>query len=231
MADTRQTANAHAVDPRTTARVLAKALEEHARVDLRADSEGVEVACCGTVVGVDDSHLALDVGPAAGMVLGSSVLRAGIEIGHAQYVFETRCADETAEIEPGVIRVVKPDSITPAERRRSPRRQLHEPTEVILRPAGDGDESHGPGAMLNLSPDGIACRIPIPGTEALAIGQTLRVEFRLGASSRAFHLNGRISNITQGGTINHLVVGLEFIADERLTASRERLRKALETTD
>ena len=221
------------LDGETTNRVLRTAIEERAAVQVRADCAGWELAGCAACISEDGSHLILELenaDPQTQAILESSPLQLSMEVAGAQYCFETRFADQTAEVEPGVVRVLKPATITLAERRRSLRRRLRKPTEVALQASGPDDRWHCTAAMLNLSLEGIACRICAQNAELVDIGQTLRVGFQLDASAPALDLNGRIISITQGGTPDHLVVGLVFIVDRRLEASRATLRKALETT-
>ena len=219
------------VDAETTARVLAQALGASARMELQADGDGIELSCTGTLVGADESHLFVDVGPADVVLLCSAVIHAAIEIDGAPYAFDTRCADDFAEIEPGVIRVVRPATIATADRRRSPRCLFRGVTEITLFPADESHESPVRAALLNLSPHGLACRAGNSDAGSLSLEAILGVAFSLGPSARTFHLNGRVVSVTKGGTRESLVVGLEFIDDERLAACRERLHKALEAID
>lgn len=126
---------------------------------------------------------------------------------------------------------LKPTTIAPADRRRSPRRRFRQPTGILLRGTGVDDGWRCQATLLNLSMDGLACRVPDSDCERggpLRIGQTVRAVFRPHASSPAFDLNGRIVAITQGGTPNLLVLGLEFIADQSLEASRPGLQDVLD---
>jgi len=226
-----QTPKLQPVDADATARALAQAAQSHIQVDFWAEGDRVEFSCTGTLLGADESYLLVNVGPAVGALLCSPIIHSAIEIDGAPYVFDTRCADELAEVEPGVIRLLKPATIAVAERRRSPRRRLREVAEVTLRPAEECDDSQVRATLLNLSPDGLACRIATCDSGSLAVGAVVRVAFRPGVSTRVLHLNGRVISVIEGGTVENLVVGLEFIADERLTACRDRLHKALEMAD
>lgn len=222
------------VDRTTTNRVLTAAVEERAVAQVRADCAGWELVGGAACIGEDGSHLILELehaDPQTQTILESSPLQLSMEVAGAQYCFETRSADQTAGVEPGVVRVLRPTTISLAERRRSPRRRLRRPSDVALQASGPNDGWHCTAAMLNLSPEGIACRIPAQDAELLHIGQTLRADFRLDPSAPALALNARIVSITKGGTLDHLVVGLEFIVDRTLEASRATLREALETTD
>lgn len=217
---------------RTTDAILARAMMECARVNISVNRDGVEVDQPGTIIGERGPDLTIELDafdPAARVVLGASSLRVNLEVNGASYMFETELAAGFAGAEPGVIHLRKPVTITLVDRRRSPRRRLREPAEVLLRATDVNDAWQCKAMMLNLSLDGVACRISEASAGPLHTGRTIRVMLRLDASSPAFELNGEVINITQGGTPNHLVVGLEFVADEQLKASRTRLREALET--
>jgi hypothetical protein len=160
-------------------------------------------------------------------ILAGLQLEVRIEVDKVRYAFETTCADETAPDQPVTLRVQKPDAILIADRRRSPRRRLRRPTTVSLHNTGTEREWCSEAVMLNLSAEGVACRLAGHDSLALKINQTARVLFTLGASSTMFDLTGRVTNITQGGTPGHVVVGLAFVADEKLEQNRTRLRQVL----
>lgn len=122
--------------------------------------------------------------------------------------------------------ILKPCDVVRTERRRSPRRRLREPTEVALRTTEMGAGWHGQASLLNISPEGIACRLTPADGAKLTIGQPLRVTLDLGSPPVAFDLAARVINITVGGTGDRLIVGLEFIADNSVDVNRQRLREA-----
>ncbi len=223
----------HSLDAETTDRVLAEAIDERVRLILRVDRADGEADFSGQFVGSDGAHLAMsltDVDPKLRAWLPGSTIRVSMEVANLRYEFTTQCAERAAGLDAGVIRVLKPGTIFQVERRRSPRRRLHERTTVTLRADGVDEEWRCAAAMLNLSPDGIACRVPQQDAELLEIGQIVRVEFRLSGTSSVFDPAASISNITRGGTPGKLVVGLEFIADQRLEKMRGELRATLDGT-
>ena len=116
---------------------------------------------------------------------------------------------------------------TLAERRRSNRRRLHDAGEVSLRSTGSDVDWTGAGVLLNAGVNGIACRVSIRAAQALAIGQTLNVVFRVGPTSAVFDLKVRIANITPAGTTHHVVLGMEFVADRRLKSVQTKLLESL----
>lgn len=231
---THRTDEIRQIDKATTDRVLAAAVEERAVAQVRADCAGWELVGSAACIGEDGSHLILELehaDPQTRRILESSPLQLSMEVAGAQYSFETRSADQTAGVEPRVVRVLRPTTISLAERRRSPRRRLRRPTDVVLQAGGPDHGLRCTAAMLNLSVEGIACRVPAQDAELMHIGQTLRAEFRLDPSAAALTLNARIVSIIKGGTLNQLVVGLEFIVDRTLEASWAALQEALEITD
>ncbi len=228
------------LDPGETARVLAKALQVCAEIELHVRSEGVDYESPATLIGEDGSYLLLNretqwrtgEGESAQRPFPNSDARCAVhvvmEVGDTRYAFDTRFPDTAAQSDPRVIQVFKPDTLWLADRRRSPRRRLQRPTEVVLRATGAEVRWRCKAAMLNLSADGIACRIPAADAASLGVGQTLLAAFRVDDSSPDFILQARITNLTEGGTVDQMVIGLEFIADASLMANQIRLRKALE---
>lgn len=117
---------------------------------------------------------------------------------------------------------------TVIERRKSRRRRFQEPAQVTLRAMSGSQKRHSRGALLNLSMDGIACRVREEDTDQMAVGQTLRVMFYLSRIPQEFDLIGRVISVTGAGSPGHAVIGMEFIDDEHLASVKEALRAALE---
>lgn len=228
-----QIGSACLLDSAAMDRVLTDAVDARACVKLHVDGDGVKADSCGELVGGDDSHLAIRLTHPDTVLrtcLPDYPLRVTMTVADVQYEFDTRCVEQPTTPDVRVIRVLRPDTITSADRRRSPRRLLRQATNVSLR-SPDADEGwHCNGVMLNLSSDGLACRMPEQHAGPLHLDQTIRVTFRLGRSSQLFDLTGRISNITRGATPGQLVVGLEFAVDRCSEESGAELRRVLEAT-
>jgi hypothetical protein len=114
-----------------------------------------------------------------------------------------------------------------ADRRRSRRRELHEPTDVALFGTGKNDEWHCGAVMLNASAGGIACRVCVADAARLTVGRVLRVVFRLGDSTEPFDFRARAIKATECASPGHIVLGLEFIIDGDQLAERKRILQAL----
>jgi len=114
-----------------------------------------------------------------------------------------------------------------ADRRRSHRRQLHEPTDVQLFGTGVQDTWRVTATLLNASVDGVACRITEKEAKALRLGETIRAVFTVGESTETYDWRAHITNITRGATSGYVILGMEFIASGRTDAERKRLQHAL----
>jgi len=119
------------------------------------------------------------------------------------------------------------DAIRLVDRRRGPRRELREPTDVTFFAADAQGEWRCCGVMLNACTFGIACRVSDTDSAGLAVGGVLRVVFRIGDTADPFESRARIVNITEGGTPGYRVVGLEFISDGGPNAESRRFVQAL----
>ena len=81
--------------------------------------------------------------------------------------------------------------------------------------------------MLNLSENGLACRMAADQAVRLRVGQALSVRYALPAVSNPFLLDARVVNVTPGGDPACSIVGVEFLFP-RAAEPRRRLRQALD---
>jgi hypothetical protein len=219
------------LDAEGSDRVLCRACEEHAHVRLRASANGPEVACTGTATACDGSQLTLEVGkmePGVAAALPEASLQAEMGLADARYAFETRCAGPMPQTDEGVLHVIQPTTMTVIERRRHRRRQFQKPTEVTLRATTGAERWNGRAALLNLSTDGIACRVREEDARHTGVGTILRLVFCAGPGLKEFNLAGRVINVTQAGSPRHAVIGMAFVDDSSLASAEEALRAALE---
>jgi hypothetical protein len=231
---------ARQLEPQEAVRVLGTAVSGGVDVKLHVSGNGVEYEGYAVLSGDDGSHLLLtceapwrttsgetEERPFAA-VQTTSVVRVVFAVMGARYLFETRCAETVVNGKPPVIRLVKPTIVFLADRRRSPRHRWRKPTEVSLAAAGANDRWRCTAALLNVSPDGVACRVAASDMESLSVGQVVGAQFRLDSLSPEFSLPVRVTNVTEGGTVDQMVVGLEFIVDTDLAVAEQvRLREAL----
>ncbi len=125
------------------------------------------------------------------------------------------------------IALARPADIRVLERRRSHRAKLAPSSQVRLEWTHEGLARRYTAAMLNISPDGLACRIEAPVREAVDIGDVLLTRFQIPYGTRAFELEGRVRNITptdEGRTI----LGLQFVRTGQFGEALEVLGRALQ---
>lgn len=219
------------IPSRTTRYVLRSAVNGHARATIRVRGDGFTLECRGSLIAEEESYLIVKLrrhDRSIRSLLADSPTRVSFDVGAERYVFETPCPVQWDDNDSGLMRVPKPDELSSSDRRRSLRRRLHRPMCITLESGGAGGDWKSEGAMLNLSPDGIACRVPTDRAQCLRIGQTVRVGFDAAAEDRPFDWPARVTNMTKGGTTDHTVVGLEFIREKTNSEDRRRLRRALE---
>ncbi len=224
------------LDHRSAELILSQAAKSAARVTVNTFADGAENEWSGVFLGCHGPFFSIkpdSPDPPIGTLPTSSMLRVQVEIEGFTYSFETRPLHADLGPGPSVIHLERPRTITQAERRRSSRRHLHQPTEVTLSHITGNTESSFEAVMLNVSPDGLACRLTRSQVECLDVGTILQARFRLESSATDFDLCARVCNVTEGGTPGHAVVGIEFTSDDRIPqdcrmSDRVRLRESLE---
>jgi len=98
-----------------------------------------------------------------------------------------------------------------AERRRFWRAALAESTRVELKPTTNDKPLSIQSDLLNISPDGIACRVAGSDIDALLIGEPVELSFTLSGTARACALTGVICNKTPTGSGENVIVGMQFV--------------------
>jgi len=227
------TGPAHTLAPlheQATTALLSKCVQQLTCVYIRPAGETGGLTISGTVTGSKDSCLTfeferLDRGNMDRLV--GTILDVTVEIDQVRYTFEAECVQGSVGVESTTLRVRKPERMTLADRRRSPRRRFRGKTQVSLTGAEADVDRHAQAVMLNLSTEGIACLLAEHEAAHLRIGHALSLAFCVGASATPFTLNAHVSNITEGGTPGQVVVGLAFIADGQLAGQRNKLQQAL----
>ncbi|MFQ5413632.1 MAG: PilZ domain-containing protein [Phycisphaerae bacterium] len=217
------------LSPEASARIVALAVARRATVNLCHCDDGV---CCGDpvrgaiVAGTDKSltiRLEQDMPPIDSTVEITMVVEA------REYRFTAPRAERVAGGPPCDVRVPRPTSVAIIDRRRAARRRLAEPAAVTLTGRAGGSPWTCTGALLNLSADGLACRLRERDTHPIAVGDTVAVSFAVGRQHEVFDLTGKVNNITPAGTTAHVVVGMEFMKNARRPELEAQLTAGLET--
>ena len=211
-------------------RLLIEAAGANASVTLYSEDEARSRILSGVITGVTSSHLEiniLELDRTALTARASSTLRAQVTHADSRYRFRTQCVESDAAAEIDVLRVLKPARIVMVERRRSRRCHLRAQAEITLHDTNDAGAWSCSATMLNLSIGGLACRVRRRDAESMAVGQTLQASFRVGSPLEEFQMTSRVVSTTQAGTPGHMVVGMEFVADQHNREAWERLQGVL----
>ncbi len=117
-------------------------------------------------------------------------------------------------------RIETPSDIRPLIR-RSPRLRPRSSTGVTVRPIHGPDVSIA-ASLLNVSEDGMACRVPAAADDGITRERMVKVSFRLAESGEAFELAADVVHRQAAGTDGFDIVGLQFC---RRRSAKETLRR------
>lgn len=216
-----------------TGEVMIEAIDRRARVFVHAKTGSGLHSFTGSFVGETRTDVVLELDnlePGISEQLHSATLRVSFEVGATRYNFQSRCSHEPSGARSTVIHVLKPQNVTRAERRRSPRRRLREPAVVALSKLKTNPPWDRRATLLNVSADGLACGIAEGDAAALQIDDRLRVSFELGRPPVTFLLTARVIKMTKGGSSGSIILGLAFTASDNPEFDRQKLEKALVNT-
>jgi len=87
------------------------------------------------------------------------------------------------------------------------------------------------GALLNLSADGLACRVPSASGMCLSEGALIRTCFKLDGRKDRFDLPAHIVYVEPAASVGLRRVGLQFDDDPTSSSVRRKLRSALRNCD
>lgn len=123
----------------------------------------------------------------------------------------------------------RPRLITVVDRRRFVRARLAPSSMVKLEWEHGGVHHRRAATLLNICPDGIACRIDDPSAPAVEPGDALRIRFSLPGQGSAFSLTAEASNVTpaSGGAT---ILGMQFSQSPEAQSQLARLRELLRSS-
>lgn len=217
------------LDPTASAAVFEQAAELGTAVRVFADTDLSVVLLEGELNKVTDqilwvlathknsSSLALNV---------LATLQAEFTLGKVTYLFDVLGLDESTDPDDQTVQIPKPATIAVTERRRTRRRQFHNATDLTLKQIGCDSTAPIRAALLNVSCDGLACRVPESALDSIPPEKPIEVSFALSASGRTFELTGHAVSRSEAGTPGLWVIGFEF-EKGRQSKQRSALREAL----
>lgn len=213
------------LDAEESRRVIAIATDGKEAIHLRADPDQRDETITGIIVGRDERNITVELGPIdqrTRSLIDNTSLRATVDVSGIRYAFQTKCLALATEPDRDLATLVSPKELEIVERRRIRRRLFRSTSEVVLR-VGDRSARELRADMLNVSSDGIACRVGSSDVGGITVGDAIRIAATLGPSPRVHDLRARVVSITGGGTCSRVVLGMEFVAGDDLEAFRWNL--------
>jgi hypothetical protein len=219
--------------PDIAAGVFDRAVAEHSVVRLLVPAGPVERLVTGVLIGRRGPWLLIRLNdPAESSALADGLrIQGTLETDDIPYLFETRCDAPADPGEQGSIRLPLPNTLQAIERRQSTRKLLHQPTEVTLRNVNGATAFSLRAAMLNVSAEGLACRVSTADATRLSRGLHVWARFRVGDDPEPFEMICRITNETRGGTPDTVVLGMAFVEEENPPLSHARIWSALKNAE
>ncbi len=122
--------------------------------------------------------------------------------------------------------LTRPATLNVLERRRFVRAKLAPSSKVTLEWMTNGESHRHTASLLNISADGLACRIEDAVAGALEGAASLRARFDLPGGARTFRLTADVSNRTPASG-EHTILGLQFRRTPDQAPQLEALKESL----
>ncbi len=224
-------AQSYALNGSDTARILSRALAGRVRVTLRAELGGRAIAVGGPLQDARGNVLIVGLEGANADKrerMTEGILLATFELEGVSYAFDTRAMENGLMGKSATLQVEAPKSMAAADRRLAPRRRLKKTSGVVLHAPEIDPGWWCEGILLNVSTDGLACRVSEEARSSLTAGMNVRAVFRLASSASQFDLGARVATVTQAAEPEQLIVGLEFLSSAAAAPDRARLGTAVD---
>lgn len=210
-------------------RLLVNAARCHAQVDLTRSSDGTSMP--GTFDRTTDTTIEV-------LVVHTEVLdhafdrerRFNITVdipGEPFWFTSELIANDRSE---GTVKLIltRPARVSRCQRRRFWRTAVRRSSAVHIHTA-DMDPV-GRGAMLNVSPDGLACRFDRADADALSTDDEVRLRFSLDGDDYVYAVTGVLKSKTDASDPEQIILRLQFKTEDMPAGVRERLTRATETS-
>ncbi len=143
-----------------------------------------------------------------------------------RYQFATEITAAPQWGETRSLAMVRPRIIHVLDRRRFVRAKLAPSSKVAIDWNRAGTPHRYTANLLNISIEGLACRVEDGAAAALNVGDSLRVTFQLPGHEKPFVLNATVSNKTPAST-DYTILGVQFAASPNQTFAMDALKLAL----
>lgn len=219
------------LDSAETLRLLSDVVEGHVALELIIADAMNRSSITGAMQGFSATEMTIQLdGPAP----DPSIWRGGIpvevrlELDQKHYSFGMAIGSVVNDRAGGTIHLDLPLEIWLSDRRKSSRRNFREATSVTLCLDVGDRTNRCPATLLNLSVDGLACRISTEHGALLDRNSNVRAILHLPELGDPVEITARITNSSPGSTSNQLVLGMEFVDSVENATSFQEIRNALQ---
>lgn len=190
------------------------------------DDPSDRLALTGTIGKLSDDTveivLNLDSACMAVPVDSGAVLRAEFDIAGQLYGFAARVRLTGTDDLNRLILLARPKKIWVRQRRRFWRTPVQASSKVVLRFVGETDTITG--EILNVSVDGLGCRVAREDAFDLDSGDPLHASFTLAGDDEPFTVDCELRAKSPAGSSDHVILRIQF--DAQTMAEHDRLRLA-----
>jgi len=218
------------LSPPQSRRVLQQAI--HYRTELIIEPRGWPLGetLTGVLCGDQEDLLIVEIAaPDEHRLLDGLVgmhLDVQMQLGQTQYVCDTHVVDMDSSDAGVVLFLARPPVLHLTQRRRFCRVTFRQRCQVHLERPDDPCPKPITGELLNLSVDGLACRVDQLRAGSLKIGDRLHVAFQPAQAELGFLFEAILRNKTEAGTLGRLILGVQFLVKEN-DADGQSIRRRL----
>ncbi len=150
---------------------------------------------------------------------------AQLVLGGTLYLFDSHLVDTDFSKPDALLLIARPPVLQVGQRRRFQRRTLMTKCNVRLTWEQDRQPREATGRLLNLSGDGMACRLDAETAEQLEAGGALNVMFHPSEAEMPFEFQGIVTNLSEAGSEGYALLGLQFKFSPDDAASQESRKR------
>lgn len=216
------------LDPEAATKAIDAAIENRAQIVLESTAfSGTTINCI--LISGDENALLMEVTGRPEVNFDSLVSEAcqARLYGDRRYAFSTTITSTLPWGKTCSLAVTRPKTLNVLERRRFMRARLAPSSKVTLQWKKAGTKHCHKVNLLNISSDGIACRLEDSVSALIEKKSRLFVTFELPEHDQPFELQARVTNQTPASE-GHTILGLQFVTAEKDARVISALRIAVE---
>ncbi len=214
------------LNDRDSARLLTAAERRRAGVGISPPRCGTTVS--GLVTRVTDRTVdvaARDIEPLDQAHDQSAPCTVTVQLPGQSFWFDTTVIQLDRSTTPAQITLRRPVCVTTHQRRRFWRAPVRQSSTVLI--STDQNSPICRGTMLNVSPDGLACRTGRDDVEQYAVDDRLTVRFTIEGDDDPYELPVQMKSITPASGPDQVILRFQFIFPSLAPEIRARLKRTI----